>query len=148
MEPVSIVAAALGLTGSAWTICEQTYRLINGIRGAPAHVARIAGDLQALCSVLWTLHAALAVEEEKQIIGAIPTQMAENLQDLLRNCMGVFLEIQKVVQPFTTAQGTARRGPWKMFTWERYKKDEILLLQNALGSYKLTLNIACSSLTL
>lgn len=142
-EPVSIVTAALSIAGSAYKISKDTYDLIQGIRGAPSHITRLSKDIQGLYGVLGTLHL-LATEAKKKVKGGLINTLIVDLEDLLRNCVEVFRDIQKILVPFES--DGSKHTAWKGFKWEMFKKTDVTGLQSTLSSYKLSLSIACQAL--
>lgn len=121
-EPVSIATVALSIAASAYKLSKDTYDLIQGIRGAPSHITRLSKDIQGLYGVLETLQHLLSTEAKKVEGGLINTLIVD-LEDLLRNCVEVFKDIQKILVPFES--DGSKHTAWKGFKWEMFKKTDV-----------------------
>jgi len=146
-EPFTIVSTTLAATSHAFGLGQQCYELINGIKGAPDNINRLATDLKGLYTILGTLQAVLESEDAKKRQTIIPNHMVSNVKELVDNCVKLFVDVNMVVKPYTGADGRALRSNWKGFRWE-FKKGSVEALQRTLSQYKLTLDLACSSLSL
>ncbi|KAF2093119.1 hypothetical protein NA57DRAFT_81798 [Rhizodiscina lignyota] len=144
-EPITIVSAALGTATSALSLAKATSDLITGIKAAPNHITRLSTDLKGLYVVLGTLESALAIETQN-ITERLPAQMAENMQELLDNCVECLNDATMLIRGYVGHDRRANIGRWKAIKWELHKKSEAAALQKSLCGYKLTLGIACSSL--
>lgn len=145
-EPVSVLGAALTVVSTAITLGQQTYDMVTGIQEAPDNIRRLAGDLQSLYSVLGLLAHALTAQDKASRQESLPVHLISNIKELLEKCIDVFKEIGKIVKPFVDSNGNVLRGTWRGFKWEMGKKNGVLGLQRTLSDYKLTLELAISSL--
>ncbi|OCL08101.1 hypothetical protein AOQ84DRAFT_377077 [Glonium stellatum] len=145
-EPISMLGTALAIVSTAITLGQQTYDMVTGIQEAPDNIKRLAGDLQSLYSVLGLLAHALAAQNKVPRPESIPVHLISNIKELLEKCIDVFGEIGRTVRPFLDSNGNVLRGTWRGFKWEMGKKNGVLGLQRTLSDYKLTLELAISSL--
>ncbi|OCK78515.1 hypothetical protein K432DRAFT_301815 [Lepidopterella palustris CBS 459.81] len=145
-EPISILGSAMTVASTAIALGQQTYDIITGIQDAPDNIKRLAIDLQGLYHVLGLLSHALSAQDQKSRQGSLPVHMIANIKELLEKCVDVFKEVSKVVQPFLDSNGNALRSFSRGLRWEIGKKASVTTLQRALSDYKLTLELAISSL--
>ncbi|KAF2494538.1 hypothetical protein BU16DRAFT_42464 [Lophium mytilinum] len=145
-EPLSILGGALTVASTAITLGQQTYEIVTGIQDAPEHIKRLATDLQGFYHVLGLLTHALNAQLKTAHPESLPLQMITNIQDLLEKCIDVFKDISRVVQPFLDNNGNALRNFTKSFKWEMTRKANVIHMQRTLSDYKLTLELAISSL--
>lgn len=61
--------------------------------------------------------------------------------------MTVFTDVKKVISPFMDSHGDASRGKLKGFLWATFKKDDVIVLQQTLDSYKAMLNLSFAALS-
>ena len=147
-DPVSVLGTALAVVSTAITLGQQTYDTVTGIQEAPDNIRRLAGDLKSLYSVLGVLEHALTAQDKASRQESLPVHLISNIKELLEKCIDVFKEISKIVKPFMDSNGNVLRGTWRGFKWEMGKKNGVLGLQRTLSDYKLTLELAISSLNL
>ncbi|KAK3178037.1 hypothetical protein OEA41_000169 [Lepraria neglecta] len=110
MDPISASTTALSVIGA---------------RTAPAHIQRLATEMQGLYNLLATIQRLL--EKNHTQNDQIITDMLENLETILHDCIEVFKD----------------RG----FLWATFKKDDVMALQQTLGSYRAMLNMSFSALS-
>jgi hypothetical protein len=149
-EPLTILGAAMTVASTAITLGQQTYEIVTGIQDAPDHIKRLAVDLEGLYRVLGLLTHALSVQSQRVAANpeSLPVLMITNIQELLEKCVQVFKDTSRVVQPFLDSNGNAFRNFTKSFKWEMTKKANVIHMQRTLSDYKLTLELAISSLNL
>lgn len=109
-EPISIASAALSVAGTALKTCKQTYDLIQGIKNAPQHVARLRAETEGVYNSLATLQRIL--ESEVMNTGSDPTGLRSVIVDgmiqVLQDCMKVFNDVQTALVPFIQRRGRSR----------------------------------------
>jgi hypothetical protein len=79
---------------------------------------------------------------------ALPRTMIRNLDSLLETCTRVCADVILVMRGFVSTGGVVKKGVWKGLQWELFKKRDVEVLRETLGSCKLTISLACSSLTM
>lgn len=146
LEPLSIVAAALSIAANAFKLGKETYTIIQGIKQAPTHISRLSNDVRSLYTILGTLQTILDDEMSRSSPNELTIRLLADFEEVVRNTAQVFFDIQSILSPFI--RGEIKRSIWNGFKWDNFRKDDIAVLQNALQSHKLTLNIAYQSLTL
>lgn len=142
-EPLSLTGTTLCLALNTWRMCQTAYSLIQGIRDAPKQIQRLQVDLQGLSQVLSYLHATL--EAENVMNARVPPQMVADLEELLSSCSKLCDDVRMTVSQFIGSDGT---GIWKSIKWEIFKRNDVATLQDTLGTFKLTISMTCSALTL
>ena len=65
------------------------------------------------------------------------------LQGPLNNCVSAFKDIQNTLKPFIKPSGEANKSKWKGLVFT-VREKQIMVLQNALNSTKMSLDIAMS----
>ena len=141
MDPLSITVGVISLTRLALQSAINTKSLIDGIQGAPLTVKNLSNDSEALYVVLGAL--------ERQLnnidIDLTPAQAAfvPLLQGPLKNCVSAFKDIQNTLKPFVKPPGEANKSKWKGLVFT-FREKQIEVLQNALNSTKMSLDIAMS----
>jgi|SRR5277367_6425115 len=145
-EPISIAASAISTALNAFTISKATYDLIKSAREAPSHISRLSADVHGLYVVLGRLQSLLEDDSTVKHGEKSWGMYFADLEDLLKNCVNALIEIQKIANAFLRDRD--KLSIWRGLRWEVFKKNDVLVLQNSLSSYKLTLNIACNSLVM
>jgi hypothetical protein len=145
-EPITIAAATLSIAISAHRLCQDTYFLIAGIRDAPASIQRLSADLKGVDVVLSTLSEGLKADQARGDQRKLSEQLITSVQELLGSCEGVFEDIRKLVSPYVGKDGQAKKGKWRGFMWESFRKGDVAVFQRTLHDYKLTLGLACTTL--
>lgn len=152
-DPLSTVASALTVIAGAAKVCESVHSLIRSVRSAPSNIDRLAYELQSTATVLHTLHHTLIVGNEKVDPSTYqPNQrMVGHIFDLVFYTQKVLDNVSGVLEPFTRDRKEGWKnqrqiGRMKALLWEFSKKNEVVALSRTLESYKMTLNLACSSL--
>ena len=145
MDPISAATTALSVIGTAIKVGRETYILVQGARTAPAHIQRLATEMQGLYNLLATIQRLLEKNytQNDQII----MDMLENLETILHDCIEVFKDVKKIMNPFLDSHGEASAGRWRGFLWATFKKDDVMALQQTLGSYRAMLNMSFSALS-
>lgn len=145
MEPILITKSALTILEGTIKAGTATYSTVKGIRKAPVHIGYLTTELEGLCTVLATLQALLDKNIARNDV--IIRDMLENLQKVLHNCTGVFIDIQTIVSPFVKINGQINVSIWKGFKWAAFKKDDVTVLHQTLNSYKSMLNMSLAALS-
>ena len=145
MDPLSVATTVLSMMGVAIKVGRETYVLVQGARTAPAYIQRLATEMQDLYTILATFQRLL--ENNRSQRDQIITDMLENLHATLRDCIEVFKDIKKIMRPYLDSQGDAGTGRWKGLFWATFKKDDVMALQQTLGSYRAMLNMSFSALS-
>ena len=142
-EPLSTAGTLLCLASNTWKMCQAAYCLIKGIRDAPKQIQLLQVDLQGLCHVLSYLNTTIGAENFMS--ARVPPQMVADLEELLHSCAKLCGDVRTTVSEFISSDGTRI---WKSIKWEVFKRDDIAALQHTLGTFKLTISMTCSALTL
>ena len=145
MEPLTTAATVLSAIGAAIKMGRETYMVVQGARTAPAHIQRLSIELQGLYTLLATFQRLL--ENHGSQRDQIITDLLEILETTLRDCIEVFKDVKKIVNPFLDSHGDAAAGRWRGFIWTTFKKDDVIALQQTLGSYRAMLNMSFSALS-
>ena len=137
MEPITIISGVLSVIATATDLGIRTYELVDGIKSAPDHINRLAVVLRGLYHVLCVLSQALEnVAQRRPRQGAnddLSLHMVASMKELVENCIHVFQDVDKAVQPYVAANGRAFRSFSKGFRWEMGKKTSVAELQKAPG---------------
>ena len=126
MEPISASTTALNVIGTAIKVGWEIYILVQGVRTAPAHIQRLATEMQGLYNLLATIQRLL--EKNHTQNDQIITDMLENLETILHDCIEVFKDVKKIMNPFLDSHGEASAGRWRGFLWATSKKDDVMAL--------------------
>ncbi|KUJ15849.1 uncharacterized protein LY89DRAFT_734995 [Mollisia scopiformis] len=143
-EALLITNTTLSITVKAFTTCQQAYSLVRGIKDAPKHIQRLSTDILGLYQVLGLLQTALTNDNGQN--AQLPRQMVQDLEALLDTCTQLSIDVMTVVNPLLTAGGEVKGGIWKSISWELFKKNDLVNLQQTLATCKLTINMAISAL--
>jgi len=92
-----------------------------------------------------SLHELLAttqrlVEKVQNQTDPVISDILENLQKFITNCIEVFTDVRKVLNTSSKADCDASMGAWKGFLWATFRRDDVVVLQQTLNSYKAMLN--------
>ena len=141
-DPLSITAGAVGILGFALHSSRRLLDLINGLQGAPKDIAALSTDLKALYEVLAVL---MGMQDEL----ARNASLCNCLQPPLENCLDVFEEFTTALNTYTltTREGTRKIRSWKNVAWV-LKEKEIQLFRDTIVTYKASLSLAVSAMTL
>ena len=103
-EPVSIVAAAVSIVSSTYTLCKSSSDIVSGVKDAPQHITRISEDLDSFYPVLRALKAAF------QNVEADPDGMIEEtgaaVHRSLQQCLCIFRDLTFLVNEYKTLQSS------------------------------------------
>ncbi|KAK3613788.1 hypothetical protein LTR22_028011 [Elasticomyces elasticus] len=135
---------ALNSASTAYTTCEATYKLIQGIKKAPKDINRVATDLKGFYSILGALQNSVQTENSALSKPGPAAHQLENIAALIGDCVAAFREGSR----FTALNGEAKIGLSEAFKWESLQKEDVQYLRVHLSNMKLSLNLALSSLTL
>ena len=115
MDPFTSATTVLTVIGMAIKVGRETYALIQGTRDSPSHIQRLATELEGLYTLLAT---------SQKLIERIQTQndrvisdILQNLETILTNCIEVFVDVRRTLSPFLAANGDASVGIRKGFLW-------------------------------
>jgi len=147
-DPLSITLGAIAVTQVVYQFGCETYKIINDIRDAPDDVRRLVSGLEALCNVLQSLQAALGANKDSHP-SELRAQMVWDIQEMVEKCMAIFGEIRGATSQWISEDGkqTKRRNFWKSVGWTAVTRENVAKLQMTLNDYKLSLNLACNSLS-
>ena len=145
MEPFTSAATVLQVIGMAVKTGQEIHGLVQNVRNAPKNIQRLSTELQELCKLLATFQRLLECFRDDR--DSLVSEMLDNLETVLANCLGVLKDIRKAISPFVTANGDATKGKLKRLLWAALKKNDILVLQQTLGSYKAMLNLSFAALS-
>jgi hypothetical protein len=135
MDPLSVIAGTTGTVAFAITSAIMLKDFISSILDAPADIAAIARDVEALTKILDTLRGWL----EKDVIRP---SAARSLSESLNICVTSMNKLRLAIQPYTKVNSndpaTLR---WRSFGWT-FKKQVIRDLRDKLQHSKATLSIS------
>ena len=135
MDPLSIIAGTTGTVAFAITSAAMLNNFIKNILDAPADIAAIGADVNALTKILNTLQGWL----EKDVIRP---SAAESLVPALNSCVTSMNQLRLAIQPYTKLNPDNRPTlKWRSFGWT-FKKQEIRDLRDKLQHGKTTLSIS------
>lgn len=135
MDPLSVIAGTTGTVAFAITSATMLNDFISSILDAPADIAAIARDVNALTKILDTLQGWL----EKDVIRPAA---ARSLSGSLNACVTSMNQLRLALQPFTKVNPNDRRTfKWRSFGWT-FKKQEIRDLRDKLQHSKATLSMS------
>ena len=144
MDPFTAAATVLTVVGMVLKASKETHEMVEGIRTAPAQIQRLATELRDLYSLLGTFQALLDRQSEEP--SDTVREMLDNLQSLLQNCLTVLKDVKAALGPLIRPDGTAAAGLWRGFQYAAFRRSDIIVLQQTLGSYKAMLNMSYSAL--
>ncbi|KAK5740129.1 hypothetical protein LTR17_004841 [Elasticomyces elasticus] len=144
-DPVTI---ALRGASTAFTICEATYKLVQGIKKAPKDITRIATDLKGFYGILGALQGFIQTQRSALNKPGPAAYQLQNITSLIDDCVAAFREVQEKIQDFIALNGKVIGGLSKAFKWELFRKEDVHYLGEHLSYMKMGLNLALSSLTL
>ena len=137
MDPLSIITGTTGTVSFAIASATMLNNFINSILDAPADIAAIARDVDALSKILNTLQGWL----EKDVIRP---SAARSLSESLNACVTSMNQLRLAIQPYTKVNPSNRAIlKWRSFGWT-FKKQEIRDLRDKLQHGKTTLSISIS----
>jgi Fungal N-terminal domain of STAND proteins len=138
MDPLSIIAGTTGTVSFAIASAAMLNNFINSILDAPADIAEIARDVDALSKILNTLQGWL----EKDVIRP---SAARSLSESLNACVTSMNQLRLAIQPYTkeTPSNRATLKWHSSFRWT-FKRQEIRGLRDKLQHGKTTLSISIS----
>lgn len=145
MEPFTSATTVLTVVGMAIKVGRETYSLVQDTRHASAHIQRLATELEGLYTLLATFQWLLEDLDDQN--DPEISDILENLDTNLTNCIEIFVDIKRAVNPFVNLEGDAATGKLKGFIWSIFKKDDVVVLQHTLSSYKATLNVSFAALS-
>ncbi|KAK5732020.1 RAM signaling network component [Elasticomyces elasticus] len=143
-DPVTI---ALKGAGTAFAICEATYKLIQGIKKAPKDITRVATDLESFYGILGALQGFIETQRSALNKPGPAAYQLQNITSLIDNCVAAFQEVQQKIQDFIALNGKVISGLSKAFKWELFRREDVHYLGEHLSNMKLGLNLALTSLT-
>lgn len=143
---LAITGTTLSIAANAFKVCQQVYDLSKGIRNASKDIQDLTLSIDGLYQVLGLLTTALTYQDTGDI--RLPSQMISDLEVLLGTCIELCKDAKRVVGPFIAPDGKSRGGFRNGLKWELFSKSDVKLLQEALATCKITINIAISSLNL
>jgi hypothetical protein len=135
MDPLSIIAGTTGTVAFCITSAIMLNDFISSILDAPADIAAIAQDVDALTKILYTLQGWL----EKDVIRP---SAARSLSGSLNTCVTSMNQLRLAIQPYTKVNANDRGTlKWRSFGW-MLKKQEIRDLREKLQHSKATLSLS------
>ena len=144
MEPFTSATTVLTVLGMTLKVSQQTYAIVQGIRAAPVQVQRLAIELQDLYSLLAMFQ--LLLDRSLEDTGDTVIKMLDNLQKVLENCLLVLKDVRTSLSPFVRPDGSPTTGFWRSVQYAAFKRSDIVVLQQSLGSYRSMLNMSYSAL--
>ena len=101
-EPVSIVAAALSIVSSAYTLCKTSLDLVSGVKNAPRHISQVSKDLQNFYPVLRALMAAF--EGIKPDSDGLIEDTCAAVHRSVQNCIHIFRDLTLMVDKYRSIE--------------------------------------------
>ena len=144
MDPFSGAVSVLTVVGMALKMSQETHIMVQSIRSAPAQVQRLATELRDLYSLL-AMFQSLLDRAPREPEGTV-MDMLENLQKVLKNCMVVLKDTKTTLAPFVGPDGANSMGFWRGVQYAAFKRSDVVVLQEALSSYKTMLNMSYTAL--
>ncbi|KAK3617823.1 hypothetical protein LTR56_025033 [Elasticomyces elasticus] len=125
---------ALNSASTAYTTCEATYKLIQGIKKAPKDINRVATDLKGFYSILGALQNSVQTENSALSKPGPAAHQLENIAALIGDCVAAFREGSR----FTALNGEAKIGLSEAFKWESLQKEDVQYLRLIFGRLVVT----------
>lgn len=70
--------------------------------------------------------------------------MMDNILELVESCVDITEEIGNQINPDLGFDGRGRKGKWRAFKFENFKKSDYNRLNESLANYKTSLDLAVS----
>lgn len=144
-DPLSVTFGVVGVAAVVLHSARRLREFIDSIAGAPKAVSRLSVDVSAIENILEVLDSKVKNPDFARNHGL--TQMIQLLEAPLRNCEGVLKVISDKLRPYVKLGNGTKLSRWRSFTWT-YREKDFQDLQALLVSYKATLEIAISTVTL
>jgi hypothetical protein len=141
MDPLSITAAAVGITTAALQSVQFLAKTIDNIKGAPETIKDISADLRAVQPVLQNLEKALQ-DNSSQIL------LSSQIQHAVKNCERASVAFQSQVEHWmrhSTNEKTFWIDRWKVGL---FGQERIKAFRGQLSDCKGTLSVALSTVTM
>ncbi|VTT73305.1 unnamed protein product [Fusarium fujikuroi] len=141
-DPLSLTASVVGIVGALIHGSKRLYEFINSLQDAPKDIAAISTDLRALYEIL-----AHITNVQDRLSSHLA--LCASLKAPLENCLNLFDEFTALLQGFTqtSRDGTIQVRIWKQMAWA-LKDKEIHLFRDTITTYKVSLDMALSAMTL
>ncbi len=132
MDPLSVAASVAGVAATGVQLSQTIYDLISTFYEAEKEMSSIANDLSLLAMVLNELEGVLQRDSR-----VYQRRMLKVVNDILRNCEGVFQSISNYVNP----QNTRSSKQFQRKVCWYFQRHRVRPLQAGLESMKSTLNV-------
>ncbi|SCO84275.1 uncharacterized protein FRV6_08402 [Fusarium oxysporum] len=141
-DPLSVTASVVGIVGALLHGSKRLYKFIDSLQNAPKDIAALSTDLRAFYEILAHL-----TNIQDRLSSHL--DLCVSLKAPLKNCLNVFDEFTTLLQGFTqtSRDGTIQVRVWKQMAWA-FKDKEIQLFRDTITTYKISLDIALSAITL
>ncbi|KAL9632651.1 MAG: hypothetical protein Q9164_005185 [Protoblastenia rupestris] len=150
MDPFSIVAGVVGVSGAAIRASSSLYELIESVRNAPAEISAVSKDAHAFNDVISSLEMTLSdstvgsvLKDDENVIKAI-----KRLERPLANCLDI---IEQVDAKLRSHLKPIAGGGWRVSNLDvkwYFTRGEVKDLVTRLESTKQTLDAALSTVVL
>ncbi|KAI9729125.1 MAG: hypothetical protein M1828_000210 [Chrysothrix sp. TS-e1954] len=147
-DPFSTAASAIALVGAAYKTGKEIYNLASGIKNAPQSIDRISTETRSLCATLQSLQSVLPDGSALEDTASPLHSLIANLDGVLQNCVDLLAQVERKLEQFLAADGRAVKSAWRGLRWQAFEKASVDRLQKDINTYKLTLVIACHSLSM
>ena len=148
MDPLAILATAIGIGTVTAQSAMILIKAVKIIKGAQAEIKAISRDVQAFYAVVFSLNTLLKDDEVNNAISrdAAIVEMIENLTNPLQNCQSLLTEIMMKLRKQCKLRGENKHRQIQVTTikWGLCTKGELKDLQLHLEATKSTL---CSALS-
>ncbi|WKT43673.1 PAC motif [Fusarium oxysporum f. sp. vasinfectum] len=141
-DPLSVTASVAGIVGALLHGSKRLYEFIDSLQNAPKDIAALSTDLRALYEIL--AHITNAQDRLSSHL-----DLCVSLKAPLENRLNIFDEFTTLLQGFTqiSRDGTIQVRVWKQMVWA-FKDKEIQLFRDTITTYKVSLDMALSAMTL
>jgi hypothetical protein len=141
-DPLSVTASVVGIASALLHGSKRLYEFIDSLQNAPKDIAALSADLRALYEIL-----AHITNVQNKLSSHL--YLCASLKAPLENCLKICDEFTALLQGFTQSSrvGTIQVRVWKQVAWA-FKDKEIQLFRDTITTYKVSLDMALSAMTL
>jgi hypothetical protein len=144
MDPFSITAGAIGITGFATTSIAQLHNLIGGLSEAQDLVTDVASSLANIERPLTALEQ-LSISDESTSIVAMEDLKKAGVAEAVNKCGNVCNEFSKNLTKWTKHSSTAKLSLRDRLSVGVWKREKIRTLKMQLQSCEATVQFAVTS---
>jgi hypothetical protein len=130
MDPISITAACVSLTGSIAKTSIAVTTFVRAVRSARSDLDAVSRELASLTTLLEL------IAEDAKDVKAFPDTLRRHIAGILANCELVLLEIRRLIEKYY------KHGITKSSQWALFGGEDVSKLRLSLEAHKSALDIA------